>query len=111
MDPKKARVKRHPRKRGSSGKTGSPVVDGEQSSFPGGSNSGFDGGGVGEGPEQQAKTAEMRAKDEARRHKVAIIDEILLQDDLYKLLDVSRKAKTDEIRRGFLKRSRLCHPE
>ena len=101
MDPKKARVKRHPRKRGSSAKNGSPLVDG-----------GGAGGGLEDAEEQQMpQTAEMRAKEEARRHKVAIIDEILLQDDLYKLLDVSRKAKTDEIRRGFLKRSRLCHPE
>ncbi len=64
--------------------------------------------GTGAAPQQSTGDA---AKDAARRAKLAVIDEILAQDDLYKLLNVGRKAKTDEIRRGFLNRSRLCHPE
>jgi hypothetical protein len=43
--------------------------------------------------------------------KVQIVDAIVQEEDLYKVLGVSRKAKADEIRRGFLARSRVCHPE
>ncbi|PWN98732.1 hypothetical protein FA09DRAFT_342997 [Tilletiopsis washingtonensis] len=43
--------------------------------------------------------------------KVQIVDAIVQEEDLYKVLGVSRKAKADEIRRGFLARSRVCHPD
>lgn len=43
--------------------------------------------------------------------KVQIVDAIVQEEDLYKVLGVGRKAKADEIRRGFLARSRVCHPE
>jgi curved DNA-binding protein CbpA len=42
---------------------------------------------------------------------VAIIEEILKEDDLYKLLGCKKSSKPEEIRRGFLNRSRSCHPE
>lgn len=50
-------------------------------------------------------------KAQATTAKLAIIDTILHEEDLYKLLGVKRSAKPDEIRRGFLNRSRACHPD
>lgn len=43
--------------------------------------------------------------------KIAVINSIVNQEDLYEVLGVKRNAKNDEIRRGFLNRSRVCHPE
>jgi curved DNA-binding protein CbpA len=40
-----------------------------------------------------------------------LVDRINNEEDLYRILGVARKAKTEEIRRAFLGRSRLCHPE
>lgn len=48
---------------------------------------------------------------EAERPKYAAIDAILGEEDLYKILGVRKTAKNEEIRRGFLNRSRTCHPE
>lgn len=33
------------------------------------------------------------------------------EEDLYKILGVQKKVKVEEIRRAFLARSRICHPE
>lgn len=38
-------------------------------------------------------------------------DAICEEDELYAILGLRKKAKPDEIRRAFLGRSRLCHPE
>lgn len=38
-------------------------------------------------------------------------DAICDQDELYAILGLQNKAKQDDIRRAFLSRSRLCHPE
>jgi curved DNA-binding protein CbpA len=43
--------------------------------------------------------------------KIAVIDSIVEKEDLYEVLGVKRTAKAEEIRRGFLNRSRVCHPE
>lgn len=56
-------------------------------------------------------TEAERAAQNVRRAKIALIDEILNEENLYKLLGVGRTAKIEEIRRGFLMRSRVCHPE
>jgi len=40
-----------------------------------------------------------------------LVDSINGTDELYLILGVTRKAKSEEIRRGFLGRSRICHPE
>lgn len=50
-------------------------------------------------------------KEQAAQAKIAVIEAILEEEDLYKLLGVKRNAKPDEIRRGFLNRSRSCHPD
>lgn len=50
-------------------------------------------------------------REQAKQAKIAIIESILAEEDLYKLLGVKRNAKQDEIRRGFLSRSRSCHPD
>lgn len=50
-------------------------------------------------------------RKQAQDAKVAIIEEILKEDDLYKLLGCKKSSKPEEIRRGFLNRSRSCHPE
>ncbi len=38
-------------------------------------------------------------------------DAICERDELYAILGLQNKANPDEIRRAFLSRSRLCHPE
>ncbi|PWN54191.1 DnaJ-domain-containing protein, partial [Violaceomyces palustris] len=43
--------------------------------------------------------------------KLLVVDSIIAEDDLYKVLAVPRNAKPEEIRRGFLNRSRVCHPD
>lgn len=40
-----------------------------------------------------------------------LVDEINVEENLYKILGVKRRAKTDEVRRAFLARSRIIHPE
>lgn len=40
-----------------------------------------------------------------------LVDEINVEENLYKILGVKRRAKTEEIRRAFLARSRIIHPE
>ncbi|TKY84774.1 hypothetical protein EX895_005854 [Sporisorium graminicola] len=43
--------------------------------------------------------------------KVQVIEDIIAEDNLYKVLGIKRSAKNEEIRRGFLNRSRSCHPD
>lgn len=47
----------------------------------------------------------------AELEKMAVVDLVISEDDLYKVLGVKKTANSDEIRRGFLNRSRACHPE
>ncbi|KAE8210200.1 hypothetical protein CF327_g5900 [Tilletia walkeri] len=51
---------------------------------------------------------ERSAADQA---KLAVIDSIIAEQDLYKVLGLRRNAKADEVRRAFLNRSRVCHPD
>lgn len=51
------------------------------------------------------------ARSAADLVKIAVIDEIVLKEDLYEVLGVKKNAKNEEIRRGFLNRSRICHPD
>lgn len=61
--------------------------------------------------EQLATDESQRLRTAADLAKIAVIDSIVKQEDLYEVLGVKRNAKSDEIRRGFLNRSRVCHPE
>lgn len=40
-----------------------------------------------------------------------LVDELNCEDELYAILGVAKRAKTEEIRRAFLARSRVIHPE
>jgi len=40
-----------------------------------------------------------------------LVDEILAEDDLYKVLGIGRTCQEDEIRRAYIGRSRVCHPD
>lgn len=60
---------------------------------------------------QLADGESNRQRTAAELAKIAAIDLIVKQEDLYEVLGVKRNAKSDEIRRGFLNRSRVCHPE
>lgn len=60
---------------------------------------------------QFASEESQRLRTAAELTKIAVIDSIVIQEDLYEVLGVKRNAKTEEIRRGFLNRSRVCHPE
>ncbi|KAM0790910.1 hypothetical protein ACM66B_004217 [Microbotryomycetes sp. NB124-2] len=42
---------------------------------------------------------------------IALVNLINETEDLYKILGVNKKAKTEDIRRAFLGRSRICHPD
>jgi hypothetical protein len=109
--PSHTRVKRHPiRKRTAGGSiselpTSPPPsyasVASGKSSAPGSTSQAQER--VGEDGTRQRTTAELA--------KIAVIDSIVNQEDLYEVLGVKRNAKNDEIRRGFLNRSRVCHPE
>lgn len=43
--------------------------------------------------------------------KVQIIEDIIAEENLYNVLNIKKNAKTEEIRRAFLTRSRSCHPD
>lgn len=45
--------------------------------------------------------------------RLAVIEEILAENDLYRILGVSRKSALDRLslRRAYLSRSKACHPE
>jgi hypothetical protein len=118
LDPKNARVKRNPKKPSRSRSSANGAgVQGSDATETGASPPPSYASVAADAPSASGETygtgegGSDRVKTEARRAKIAVIDEILAQDDLYKLLNVGKKAKTDEIRRGFLHRSRLCHPE
>ncbi|KAF8938915.1 hypothetical protein BGZ58_011210 [Dissophora ornata] len=40
-----------------------------------------------------------------------IVDDILETENLYRVLDVSRTATAEEIRRAYIAKSRVCHPD
>ncbi|GAA6010654.1 hypothetical protein JCM11491_003012 [Sporobolomyces phaffii] len=40
-----------------------------------------------------------------------LVDQINQTDELYEILGIGKRAKSEEIRRGFLARSRICHPD
>ncbi|CAO1629368.1 unnamed protein product [Parajaminaea phylloscopi] len=65
-------------------------------------------------PPSYASVAAGQTSEERRQAsaaKIAIIESILGQEDLYLVLGIKRSAKPDEVRRGFLNRSRSCHPD
>ncbi|KAK4055350.1 hypothetical protein OIO90_003188 [Microbotryomycetes sp. JL221] len=45
------------------------------------------------------------------RDAIALVTLINETEDLYKILGLNKKAKTEDIRRAFLGRSRICHPD
>ena len=104
--PSNTRVKRHPiRKRGGNDVPTSPPpsyasVAAGKTPAPNHSIQG-----------QLADDESNRQRTAAELAKIAAIDLIVKQEDLYEVLGVKRNAKSDEIRRGFLNRSRVCHPE
>lgn len=65
----------------------------------------------GESPGLATSFQEADQVSEETKAKLRVLDSIIAEEDLYKVLDVSRKAKPEEIRRAFLNRSRICHPE
>lgn len=58
-----------------------------------------------------SKASAPRSLDAEKQEGEHLVDRINREEDLYKILGVNRKSKTEEIRRAFLGRSRLCHPE
>ncbi|KIS68618.1 uncharacterized protein UMAG_03194 [Mycosarcoma maydis] len=59
--------------------------------------------------ESTATTADADA--DTFQAKVQVIEDIIEEDNLYKVLGINRNAKNEEIRRAFLTRSRSCHPD
>ncbi|GJN90163.1 hypothetical protein Rhopal_003162-T1 [Rhodotorula paludigena] len=51
------------------------------------------------------------AEQDERGEAEDLVDELNMQEDLYVILGVDRRAKTEEIRRAFLARSRVIHPD
>ncbi|GAA5949063.1 hypothetical protein JCM3765_004000 [Sporobolomyces pararoseus] len=50
-------------------------------------------------------------KTQEREEAEDLVNEINQTDELYQILGVGKRAKSEEIRRGFLGRSRICHPD
>lgn len=69
-----------------------------------------DGGGADQDADAFEATAGPSEADSFQT-KVQVIEEIIAEENLYKVLGVTRKAKNEEIRRAFLTRSRSCHPD
>ncbi|KAG0756405.1 hypothetical protein G6F24_011174 [Rhizopus arrhizus] len=46
-----------------------------------------------------------------KEDKYRIVDEILSATDYYHVLGVKRNATSEEIRRAYIKKSRICHPD
>ncbi|CAO1621012.1 unnamed protein product [Sympodiomycopsis kandeliae] len=93
-----SRVKRHPNKAPRQGQSHVPFTeDGDTSPPPS-----YASVAAGSTPEEQRQ---------ANKAKYAIIQTLIEEQDLYKLLGIKKNAKMDEIRRGFLNRSRSCHPD
>ncbi|KAF9973048.1 hypothetical protein BGZ73_003737 [Actinomortierella ambigua] len=60
-------------------------------------------------PEKQKQQRPMAPKTPEERYK--IVDDILETENLYKVLAISRNATTEEIRRAYIAKSRVCHPD
>ncbi|GAA5841822.1 hypothetical protein JCM3766R1_005581 [Sporobolomyces carnicolor] len=56
-------------------------------------------------------SASSRKHQEQRGEAEDLVDRINKTDELYEILGVGKRAKSEEIRRGFLGRSRICHPD
>jgi curved DNA-binding protein CbpA len=50
----------------------------------------------------------INTKDE---EKYKIVDEILSAPNYYRVLGVQKHATTEDIRRAYIKKSRICHPD
>ncbi|ORX92955.1 DnaJ-domain-containing protein [Basidiobolus meristosporus CBS 931.73] len=46
-----------------------------------------------------------------RQEALELVEEILTESNLYRILGVSSSANTEEIRRAYISRSRVCHPD
>ncbi|UZJ51084.1 hypothetical protein CBS101457_000404 [Exobasidium rhododendri] len=110
--PSNTRVKRHPNKK--------RTANGSQASLPTSPPPSYASVASGRSRVLNPATAEAhqeageettRLRTTAEAAKIAIIDAIIAQENLYEVLGVKRNAKNDEIRRGFLNRSRVCHPD
>ncbi|GAA5997822.1 hypothetical protein JCM5350_005778, partial [Sporobolomyces pararoseus] len=55
--------------------------------------------------------ASLLKKAQERGEAEDLVDRINKTDELYEILGVGKRAKSEEIRRGFLGRSRICHPD
>ncbi|KAK5149348.1 hypothetical protein LTR04_007171 [Oleoguttula sp. CCFEE 6159] len=51
------------------------------------------------------------AADHGRRQKTALIESILHDEDLYRILGAPRTCSAIDIRRHYLDRSKICHPD
>ncbi|KAK4047332.1 hypothetical protein OIV83_005510 [Microbotryomycetes sp. JL201] len=51
------------------------------------------------------------AQTKDTKDAIALVKLINETEDLYQILGVNKKAKSEEIRRAFLGRSRICHPD
>ncbi|ORY04855.1 DnaJ-domain-containing protein [Basidiobolus meristosporus CBS 931.73] len=47
----------------------------------------------------------------SRREALRLVEEILAESNLYTILGVVNTASTEEIRRAYISRSRICHPD
>ncbi|GAA5874958.1 hypothetical protein JCM1840_007162 [Sporobolomyces johnsonii] len=62
-------------------------------------------------PTSAASSSDETVVGGGRGEAEELVDRVNEQDDLYEILGVKRKAKTEEIRRAFLARSRVIHPD
>lgn len=60
---------------------------------------------------RSGSSSEHESQGAEKREGRQLVDSINDEEDLYRILGVPKKAKAEEIRRAFLGRSRLCHPE
>ncbi len=69
--------------------------------------------GTGEADEEDDPVGSTSQSTEAEsfQSKVQVIEDIIAEENLYKVLNVKRNAKNEDIRRAFLARSRSCHPD
>ncbi|GAA5872006.1 hypothetical protein JCM16303_000943 [Sporobolomyces ruberrimus] len=58
-----------------------------------------------------ASGSQSTAAKPTRGEAEDLVDQINKTDELYEILGVAKRAKGEEIRRGFLGRSRICHPD
>ncbi|GAA5930284.1 uncharacterized protein JCM15063_004764 [Sporobolomyces koalae] len=62
-------------------------------------------------PRASAAAAVKAKKASQRGEGEELVDSINQTEELYAILGVGKRAKQEEIRRGFLSRSRICHPD